>query len=317
MGGAELSLLKALQNVEDEYDHIYILSCANYKGHELFSKYERIKVPFKLKWLKRMPYVEYFFVKRYMSRRIVSCVQTNDISEIWCQNVWAPMVANAGCSVRIFLRDEAGLGVRPIYFTGLQKVFSIIHRVIDFPFWWVYRRDLRHLYSNCSEVIANSNWMKEQFHSLFGKVAVTSYPDININELRRLYNAGPIKPSSVVMIGSEYVKGFETFIRLAIKFPDTKFVVFSKQTINKKLPDNLGVKGWSADRSEPYRCAKVVLVPSVWNEAYGRVAAEARALNIPVIVSHKGGLPEAVNHDTRCIARSFYEFELKLRALIP
>ena len=41
----------------------------------------------------------------------------------------------------------------------------------------------------------------------------------------------------------------------------------------------------------------MVLVPSLWKEAYGRVAKESILLNIPVLVSDIGGLKEAVNYD--------------------
>lgn len=37
-----------------------------------------------------------------------------------------------------------------------------------------------------------------------------------------------------------------------------------------------------------------LLVPSIWEEAYGRVATEAQVSGIPVIASNRGGLPEAV-----------------------
>jgi glycosyltransferase involved in cell wall biosynthesis len=43
-----------------------------------------------------------------------------------------------------------------------------------------------------------------------------------------------------------------------------------------------------------YGRTKILLVPSLWEEAYGRVATEAQLSGIPVITSNRGGLPEAV-----------------------
>jgi glycosyltransferase involved in cell wall biosynthesis len=43
-----------------------------------------------------------------------------------------------------------------------------------------------------------------------------------------------------------------------------------------------------------YGKCKILLVPSLWNEGYGRVAHEAQISGIPVIASTRGGLPEAV-----------------------
>jgi len=43
-----------------------------------------------------------------------------------------------------------------------------------------------------------------------------------------------------------------------------------------------------------YRDTRILLVPSQWEEAFGRVAAEAHFSGIPVVASNRGGLPESV-----------------------
>jgi glycosyltransferase involved in cell wall biosynthesis len=47
--------------------------------------------------------------------------------------------------------------------------------------------------------------------------------------------------------------------------------------------------------AEVFRATRVLLVPSVWEEAFGRVAAEALLNGVPPLVSDRGGLPEAAN----------------------
>jgi glycosyltransferase involved in cell wall biosynthesis len=42
--------------------------------------------------------------------------------------------------------------------------------------------------------------------------------------------------------------------------------------------------------------ADVIVVPSVWREPFGLVAAEAMALERPVVVANRGALPEVVDH---------------------
>ena len=43
-----------------------------------------------------------------------------------------------------------------------------------------------------------------------------------------------------------------------------------------------------------YAQARILLVPSVWEEAWGRVVTEAQLSGIPVLASAIGGLPESV-----------------------
>lgn len=54
------------------------------------------------------------------------------------------------------------------------------------------------------------------------------------------------------------------------------------------------VRGWESDRSVMFASAKVWIVPSLWEEPFGRVSIEAQAANRPVLVIKKGGLPETV-----------------------
>jgi glycosyltransferase involved in cell wall biosynthesis len=43
-----------------------------------------------------------------------------------------------------------------------------------------------------------------------------------------------------------------------------------------------------------YAGAKILLAPSQWEEAWGRVATEAHVNGVPVLGSNRGGLPEAI-----------------------
>ena len=46
--------------------------------------------------------------------------------------------------------------------------------------------------------------------------------------------------------------------------------------------------------ADEYAEARILLVPSVWEEAWGRVVTEAQVNGIPVLASAIGGLPESV-----------------------
>jgi glycosyltransferase involved in cell wall biosynthesis len=50
----------------------------------------------------------------------------------------------------------------------------------------------------------------------------------------------------------------------------------------------------TGDPREFYAMTKVILMPSLWNESFGLVAAEAMINGIPVLASNRGALPETV-----------------------
>src|SRR5439155_43400 len=58
---------------------------------------------------------------------------------------------------------------------------------------------------------------------------------------------------------------------------------------------NVELRPSTGDPAELYGDARVVLVPSTYPEAWGRVAGESQASGIPVLASRLGGLPEAVD----------------------
>ncbi|MEL6645849.1 MAG: glycosyltransferase [Pseudomonadota bacterium] len=58
--------------------------------------------------------------------------------------------------------------------------------------------------------------------------------------------------------------------------------------------DNVRFERRTADMTRIYGRTKILLAPSQWEEAWGRVASEAQCSGIPVIGSARGGLPEAI-----------------------
>lgn len=108
----------------------------------------------------------------------------------------------------------------------------------------------------------------------------------------------------VVFVNPHPFKGVEIAFALAERRPDVPFLFLESwhlhpdrkaeyQTRASALPN----VEWSAsvrDMREIYGQARLVLVPSSWEEAWGRVATEAQVSGIPVLASNRGGLPESV-----------------------
>jgi glycosyltransferase involved in cell wall biosynthesis len=60
--------------------------------------------------------------------------------------------------------------------------------------------------------------------------------------------------------------------------------------------DRVHFLGYVADPSSLYAAAHVALVPSLWNEAFGRVVVEAMGQGVPVIATAVGGMQELFDH---------------------
>jgi glycosyltransferase involved in cell wall biosynthesis len=64
---------------------------------------------------------------------------------------------------------------------------------------------------------------------------------------------------------------------------------------------NVTIRPAAKDVDAIYGSTKVLLAPSRYHEAWGRVASEAQINGIPVLASNRGGLPEAVGPGGICL----------------
>ena len=101
------------------------------------------------------------------------------------------------------------------------------------------------------------------------------------------------RPGSVGFVNRSTAKGGAFVIELARRMPQRTFLIFGSE-LQGELPDNLHNMGWEGDRQRLFGSAATWIVPSLWNEPFGRVAVEALACGRAVCVANRGGLPEAV-----------------------
>jgi len=106
----------------------------------------------------------------------------------------------------------------------------------------------------------------------------------------------------VTVINPQIVKGGEIVFQIARKMTETKFLIVSSWEKNSNLKllnkfkslNNVVIKRNIIKISEIYSKTKILLVPSIWNEVFGRVCIEALQNGIPVITTGKGGIKEAI-----------------------
>jgi glycosyltransferase involved in cell wall biosynthesis len=108
----------------------------------------------------------------------------------------------------------------------------------------------------------------------------------------------------VLFINPVPEKGMDLAFRLAQDRPDIPFDVYEcweltpralerVLALTRALP-NVTLHPPTKDPRRMYANAKLVLVPSQWEESWARVVTEAHCSGIPVLASRRGGLPESV-----------------------
>lgn len=147
--------------------------------------------------------------------------------------------------------------------------------------------------------LANSQFTADFYRSQFGISSTVVYPLIDASQY-----ATETTGEAVLFINPHENKGVAIAAGIARHCPDIPFIFQrgwslddEQETAFQALIDGLGnvtVRPQTSDMKPVYAAARFVLAPSMWEEAFGRVAAEAHASGIPVIASDRGGLPEAV-----------------------
>lgn len=147
--------------------------------------------------------------------------------------------------------------------------------------------------------IANSRFTAEQYRRRFGIESTVIPPTIE----RTAYET-PTTNETVTFINMYPEKGFDLALAIAKASPEIPFLFVESWKLD---PDHLA-RVQSALRPCPnitflrrtdhmqtiYGRTRILLAPSQWEEAWGRVASEAHCSGIPVIGSNRGGLPEAI-----------------------
>ena len=172
-----------------------------------------------------------------------------------------------------------------------------------------------------SEVIVNSNYMKNELQRLFG----LPYEKINVvpngvdltlfNGIERDYDFSrkfAMDNEKIILFMGRlvYEKGIQTLIsampKILSHYNDAKLIIAGKGGMIDELRAQVNYLGLgnkvyftgylgSKDVQKMYKCADVAVFPSTY-EPFGIVALEAMLSGTPVVTSDIGGLNEIVEH---------------------
>ena len=172
-----------------------------------------------------------------------------------------------------------------------------------------------------SEVLVNSNYMKNELQRLFGLpfekinvvpngINMTSFNGVERDyDFRRQYAADNEK--IILFLGRlVYEKGVQHLIaampKILANYHDSKLIIAGKGGMLDELREqvnylNIGHKVYftgyldSKQVQKMYKCADISVFPSTY-EPFGIVALEAMLAGVPTVVSDVGGLDEIVEH---------------------
>jgi glycosyltransferase involved in cell wall biosynthesis len=147
--------------------------------------------------------------------------------------------------------------------------------------------------------IANSAFTARTYRDRFGIKARVIPPTID----RAAYAVTPEGPF-VTFIGPVPEKGLDLALQVAALCPEIPFLFVESwhlaaealAALERRLASlpNVTFRRRTPDMPGLVRQTRVLLAPSRWEEAWGRVASEAQCSGIPVLGSSRGGLPEAI-----------------------
>lgn len=156
---------------------------------------------------------------------------------------------------------------------------------------------IRSLLRRAAGIITISNYMRDYIREWSGlDSTVLHFPSYGPGPFMRFDN---FDGGYVTMVNPCAYKGISIFLALARELPQVKFAAVTlwgttpeDRAALERLP-NVKLLQPSADLDDIFERTKVLLVPSVWGEAYGQVVVDAMLRGVPVLASNVGGLPEA------------------------
>ncbi len=196
---------------------------------------------------------------------------------------------------------------RPSYILHIEKYTSnnkyilVIHNNPQTLRGAVTAKERKRLLKVCSKITFVSNWVKEKFFEGLDiknhEKCQVIYPAIN------KISKFPKKEKIITFVGKlNHSKGYDTFgraiIKILKKYKDWKSIVIGDEPREKYnfKHDRLFHLGWIThdETLNIYKKSSISVVPSHWEEPFGRTSLEAASRGCATILSRRGGLPETI-----------------------
>jgi glycosyltransferase involved in cell wall biosynthesis len=149
-------------------------------------------------------------------------------------------------------------------------------------------------------LLASSDFVSARVAAKLGREAPSLYPIVQTEQ----YRVEPREPRFITLVNPVREKGLEVALEVATLLRHRKFLFVEtwplpaplRQDLRRRISalPNVILRKRTLDMRDVYRQTALLLAPSQWHEAFGRVLLEAQVSGIPVVASRIGGIPEAL-----------------------
>lgn len=167
------------------------------------------------------------------------------------------------------------------------KVILFVHDHHPFNYLPINRSEsISHVFFNSKSTQHHFSYLLKCTHSIL-------YSPLSLDR----YKSETVDSKYITMVNPTKDKGEDILKEIIRSFPNQNFLIVSGwRGIPKEFSSfkNVKIVKRQYDMKKVYIKTKILLVPSQWEEAFGRVVIEAMINKIPVIASRVGGLPESI-----------------------
>lgn len=285
--------------------HNIVTICLDKEKNDIIKKnihYKMLKLP-KILNQKLFPHhLKGYLVDVCMQKKIKNFLITYTPDIVICQNIPInPAILPKKVRNIFFIRSCEDFSL----WEGWYGPFGKIHKLYNNMFFKIRNNRGIKTLKNVDLLISNSFFMKKYLKKMGIKSEVI-YPFIRLDDYKykTINNHHLVKKKYITFIKPVYEKGVEIALRIAKALPKREFLFVGESTrmsrkILKEINELKNVKfiEWVQDARNIYQQASVIIMPSIWEEAFGRIPIEAGINGIPIIASKRGGIPESVGKE--------------------